>query len=152
MAQKTGFVLIDDVAALQDQEELMRLVFPVHRQLRPQFADFDAYYAQVGRAVADRAQLLVLQGQAGQVLGLALFRMHHNTYQHKLFFLEDLVVDEALRGQDLGACLLQRCEQLAREAGCHYLSLDSATHRTRAHKFYFVQGYVADCFHFSRKL
>ena len=108
--------------------------------------------AQIERVLADHARLLVVQYTDHQAIGLALYRMHHNTYQHKLFFLEDLVVSENQRGRHLGSQILLQCEHIARSNGCHYLSLDSGTFRTRAHKFYYSHDYVADCFHFSKKL
>ena len=146
------YTSIDSADALQQHAGLMEAVFPLHQSLRPHFQDFDAYLIQMQRVLADHARLLVVQYTDHQAIGLALYRMHHNTYQHKLFFLEDLVVDENQRGRHLGSQILLQCEHIARSNGCHYLSLDSGTFRTRAHKFYYSHDYVADCFHFSKKL
>lgn len=146
------YTRIDTAEALQQHISLMRQAFPVHQSLRPHFKDFDHYVAQLQRVLADHAHLLVVQYGDHRVIGLALYRMHHNTYQHKLFFLEDLVVGDAVRGQSFGSQILLQCEHIAHSNGCHYLSLDSGTFRTRAHKFYYSHNYVADCFHFSKKL
>ena len=146
------YLAIDDAEALAQHRDLMHRVWPLHRQLRTAFEAFEPYFDQMARILDDRGRLLVVEDSDHQVVGLALYRMHHNTYQHKLFFLEDLVVDEALRGQNIGEAILKHCEQLAAASGCHYLSLDSGTFRTRAHKFYYRHDYVADCFHFSKKL
>ena len=146
------YTSIDSADALQQHAGLMEAVFPLHQSLRPHFQDIDAYLTQMQRVLADYARLLVVQYTDHQAIGLALYRMHHNTYQHKLFFLEDLVVSENQRGRHLGSQILLQCEHIARSNGCHYLSLDSGTFRTRAHKFYYSHDYVADCFHFSKKL
>ena len=46
------------------------------------------------------------------------------------------------RGKGGGGRLLGRAEELAREAGCNCLELDSAFHRTDAHRFYEREGYT----------
>jgi GNAT superfamily N-acetyltransferase len=50
-------------------------------------------------------------------------------------------VDEALRGQQIGAQLLHYAEQQAKARGCDRMELHSATYRMGAHRFYFSQGY-----------
>lgn len=143
---------INTEQALPAAESRMRDFFPLHQSLRPHFQTFGSYFEQIHRVLADRARLLLVHDAGGVPVGLALYRIHHNTYQHKLFFLEDLVVAEQRRGEQIGARILQYCENLARRHGCRHLSLDSATFRTRAHKFYYLHGYAADCFHFSKDL
>ncbi|MCP2039949.1 GNAT superfamily N-acetyltransferase [Neisseria sp. HSC-16F19] len=142
---------LDTPEALAAHRELVARAFPLHQNLRPHFQDFERYWQQLQYIAADRGRLHIAEID-GEVVALALFRTQHNTYQHKLFFLEDLVTAEHRRSEGIGAQMLAYCEDLARAEGCHYLSLDSATHRTRAHKFYYVHGYVADCFHFAKKL
>lgn len=124
----------------------------LHQQLRPAMQDFDQYHQQIILILQERAQFLAVRDEEGRLVALALFRMHHNTYQNKLFFLEDFVVDETIRASGVGAQVLDYLENYAREQGCAYLSLDSGTFRTRAHKFYYMNNYIADCFHFSKKL
>lgn len=148
-----NYLHIRDTAEYTAAEAQARRFFPLHQSLRPHFSDFAGYFAQMKRVLDDGGQLLLAEDPAdGTPLALALFRIHHNTYQHKLFFLEDLVVAETRRSSGIGGEILNRCETVARQEGCLHLSLDSATFRTRAHKFYYLQGYVADCFHFSKRL
>lgn len=142
---------LDTPAALATARTLVARAFPLHQSLRPHFQDFESYWQQLQRIAADCGRLHIAEADR-EIVALALFRTQHNTYQHKLFFLEDLVIAERRRSEGIGAQMLAYCEDLARAEGCHYLSLDSATHRTRAHKFYYVHGYVADCFHFAKKL
>ena len=142
---------LDTPEALGAHRELVARAFPLHQNLRPHFQDFDSYWPQLQRIAADRGRLHIAQIE-NEIVALALFRTQHNTYQHKLFFLEDLVTAEHRRCEGIGAQMLAYCEDLARTEDCYYLSLDSATHRTRAHKFYYMHGYVADCFHFAKKL
>jgi glucosamine-phosphate N-acetyltransferase len=58
-----------------------------------------------------------------------------------LGYIDELVVDEAHRGKGIGGELLQRAVELAKEAGCGKVELDSAFHREEAHRFYERQGF-----------
>ena len=53
--------------------------------------------------------------------------------------VEYLVVDEALRGQNIGSELLKRAEQAASDRGCKYVFLD--TFSFQAPEFYKKMGY-----------
>ena len=55
-------------------------------------------------------------------------------------WIPDLVVAEGARSGGVGAALLARCEEVARERGCWSLTLESATWRERAHAFYEREG------------
>lgn len=57
-------------------------------------------------------------------------------------WIPDLIVSEAARSRGVGAALLARAEELARERGCFALSLESANWRTRAHAFYGREGWT----------
>lgn len=51
-------------------------------------------------------------------------------------WIPDLVVDERERGRHVGAALIARAEELGRERGCWGMTLESATWRVDAHRFY----------------
>jgi GNAT superfamily N-acetyltransferase len=55
-------------------------------------------------------------------------------------WIPDLVVNEEARSRGVGAALLRRCEEAARERGCWSLALESANWRERAHAFYVREG------------
>lgn len=55
--------------------------------------------------------------------------------------VENMVVDESVRGSGVGRQLLEKCVELAREAGCYKLQLQSASQRTEAHRFYARLGF-----------
>lgn len=55
-------------------------------------------------------------------------------------WIPDLVVAEGSRSEGVGAALLERCEEFARERGCWSLTLESANWRERAQTFYERQG------------
>src|SRR3954465_3368721 len=51
-------------------------------------------------------------------------------------WLTAVVVEEKARGQGIGAVLVEKAEAWAKDHGARRISLTSALHRTRAHKFY----------------
>ena len=53
-----------------------------------------------------------------------------------------LVVDRGHRRQGIGALLLQRAEEWARQCGCSLVRLSSSATRTEAHRFYESVGYT----------
>lgn len=146
------FTHIDSADEFNAQQTRWNEIFQLHQQLRPAITDFDYYTKQIQTMLSEGAKLILARNEQGQLAALALYRMHHNTYQHKLCFLEDLVVNEQVRDTGVGTQVITYLEQHASKQGCHYLSLDSGTFRTRAHKFYYMNNYIADCFHFSKKL
>jgi GNAT superfamily N-acetyltransferase len=121
----------------------------VHRQLRPQLtADY-------------RGKMLAIFASGGEmcvgvdeedVLGLAVFRSFANTHVGHKFYVDDLVTDEACRSSGVGHGILVFLESLARARGCPSIELDSGTHRTGAHRFYFREGFVIPSFVFRKEL
>jgi hypothetical protein len=121
----------------------------VHRQLRTALpAD---YAAKMKRVFAGGARMCVaVDGPV--VTGVAVYRVHENTFQGKQLYVDDLVTDEKRRSTGVGKALLSHLEQKARAAGLENLALDSGTQRQQAHKFYFREGMVVTSFHFGKRL
>jgi len=121
----------------------------VHRQLRTALpADYEG---KMKRVFAGGARMCVAtEGDA--VRGVAVFRIHENTFEGLRLYVDDLVADESRRSRGVGRALMQHLEALARGAGCEAMTLDSGTQRTQAHKFYFRESMVVTSFHFGKKL
>ena len=147
------YLHIQNTEQLNQHRAQVTAAWHLHQQLRPQFlSEQAAYWDYITLLISENQQLLLAYDAQEHLSGLALFNMHHNTYQGKILFLEDLVIDEALRGTGVGEQVLAQCETIAKNNGCSHLSLDSGVFRARAHKFYFVHDYTADCFHFAKAL
>jgi GNAT superfamily N-acetyltransferase len=67
-------------------------------------------------------------------------------------WIPDLVVAETARGRGIGAALLGRAEELARERGCWSVFLASANWRTQSHAFYRREGWAQSAMYFSKSL
>lgn len=119
----------------------------VHRQLRPKLpADYPAKM----RLVFDGGGEMCVAAVGEEVAGLAVFRAFENTHVGKRFYVDDLVTDEKRRSAGVGKALLAWLEAEARRRGCPGLDLESGTHRTGAHRFYFREGFVIPSFSFRK--
>ena len=120
----------------------------LHRQLRPALeAD---YPAQIERLIPEGARLAQVVDD-GQVRAIALWRVFETTYCGRRLEIEDLVSDEAHRSKGYGGAMLRWLHDQAVALGCPTTTLISGTHRTRAHRFYFREGYAITAFHFVRE-
>jgi GNAT superfamily N-acetyltransferase len=124
---------------------------PVMRQLRPHLQD-EAFVTRARRQMAEQNWHLAYIEDEGQVAACAGFRLLECLSSGRTLYVDDLVTDEARRSRGFGETLLRWLEDHARAQGCATLSLDSATHRTAAHKFYYRMGLPISAFHFARKL
>ncbi|MEP6863203.1 MAG: GNAT family N-acetyltransferase [Deltaproteobacteria bacterium] len=121
----------------------------MHRELRQ---DLDAdYVAQIERMFTEGAHLVQLV-DGGEPRALAVWRLFHTTYCGRRLEVEDLLTAQATRSRGYGKTLIAWLETRARDAGCPTITLHSATHRDRAHRFYFREGFHILAFHFSKQL
>jgi GNAT superfamily N-acetyltransferase len=67
-------------------------------------------------------------------------------------WVPDLVVAESERSRGIGAALLGRAEELARDRGCWSVFLTSANWRDRSHAFYRREGWEQSGQYFSKSL
>lgn len=131
----------DQVLALLEGERL-------HRLFRP---DMNADYAALMAKVTRGGGLVQLHdGEA--VRSLAVWRAFHTTHCGARFEIEDLVTDPDHRSRRHGATLLNWLETKALSLGCETVTLNSATRRAGAHRFYFRHRYEISGFHFSKSM
>ena len=120
----------------------------VHRQLRPQLPT--DYSGKMRAIFASGGEMCVAVAE-GRVAGVAVFRCFENTHAGRKFYVDDMVTDEGARSTGVGHALLGFMEKMARDRGCSGIELDSGTHRKRAHKFYFREGFVISSFNFRKE-
>jgi GNAT superfamily N-acetyltransferase len=120
----------------------------VHRQLRPQLP---AGYAEKMKRVFRDGGEMCLAVRADRVVGVAVYREFENTHVGRRLYVDDLVTDEAERSAGAGRTLIAYLEKIARSRGCSGIDLESGTHRNRAHRFYFREGYFITAFSFRKE-
>jgi hypothetical protein len=120
----------------------------VHRQLRPQLPG--DYVEKMRKVFRDGAEMCVaVLGE--RVSGVAVYREFENTHIGRRFYIDDLVTDEAERSTGAGRALVAYLETTARKRGCPGFDLESGTHRTRAHRFYFRESFFITAFSFRKE-
>jgi GNAT superfamily N-acetyltransferase len=136
-----------------DDLPALRACWPVMQQLRPQL-DEAAFLAQVERQSSACGYRIACAGrQAGApVLGCAGFRVTDFLAWGRTLYVDDLVSDEAHRGQGVGSVLMGWLVAEARRAGCAQLHLDSGVQRHGAHRFYLTHGMDITSHHFRLEL
>lgn len=121
----------------------------VHRQLRPHLpADYAKRMAEIFSSGVE--MWVAVEGDL--ILGVAIFRIIENTHANRKLYVDDLVTDETKRSTGVGKLLLDGLTDEAGQRGCRTIDLDSGTHRTGAHRFYFRERMVVKVFGFSKPL
>ncbi|MEU9305842.1 GNAT family N-acetyltransferase [Streptomyces sp. NPDC048269] len=85
-------------------------------------------------------------------MGAAGWRIVANTSQIRKLYVDDLVTASTARSTGVGRALLAHLEEHARTADCTALKLDSGTHRSDAHRFYFRERMAVTAFNFVKPL
>lgn len=124
--------------------------FPVMVQLRPHLTP-ETFVTRVRRQQREGYRLAALE-TGGVVRALAGYRPQEFLWCGRVFYIDDLITDEACRSTGYGDKIFSWVRDLAKTDGCEELHLDSGLQRGRAHRFYFRQGMQIDDFHFALKL
>lgn len=93
-------------------------------------------------AQVERGVVLVALDAEGAVCAMAHADPRHLLITEPFVELEELVVDEAVRGAGAGAMLLAAVEAWAYEQGFTSVRVRSNVLRERAHRFYLREGYI----------
>ena len=133
----------------QERDEIARC-FSLMHQLRPALTEPE-FVARVELQQAEGYRLAYLEYE-GEIVALGGFRLMNILWSGKTMYVDDLVVDAALRSRGFGEKIVRWLEDLAKAEGCATFALDSGTHREEAHSFYFGMGLRISDFHFQKKL
>lgn len=139
------FAEAQDVAGILS---LLRQVGQVHYQGRPDIFRSGAqkYGASQVLQMLDDPQTPILVAVEGEaVLGycFGMLKTHCQDpvlRDHTTLYIDDLCVDERCRGQKVGSKLYEAACSLARQKGCHSVTLNVWTCNTPALKFYEAMG------------
>jgi len=135
---------------LAETDKEIEKCFEVMHELRHHLTQ-DAFVKTVRMMQTEGFQLAFLEVD-NQVVAVSGYRIYTNLHLGKHCYVDDLVTASEHRSKGYGDQLLAWIRDQAKQAGCSVLHLDSATHRTRAHKFYFERGFTISSFHFTEEL
>jgi GNAT superfamily N-acetyltransferase len=97
---------------------------------------------RIERLAASSADETWVAERDGRIVGLVgLHASESLEHDGPVAKVSEIVVDERLRGQGIGAALMEAAEQEARRRGCVLIFLTTAEHRGEAHRFYRGLGF-----------
>ena len=130
--------------------ELLSQVDLVHHNGRPDIFKIGRKYsdAELKELLNDTGRpILVSVNENDEVMGycFCIYQQHINNSvltDIKTLYIDDLCVDEKLRGKHIGKELYEAAVKLAKENGCYNLTLNVWSCNPSAMKFYEAQGFI----------
>ncbi len=125
-------------AATEATQELLAAVHHLLPQLNPKLPHLTMRKLQAVIADPAATMLVVREGEA--IKGVAVVLIY-TTPSWRKARIEDVVIDESVRGRGVGRALVERCIELARERGADVVELQSAKWREVANRLYPSLGF-----------
>ena len=130
--------------------DLLCQVDLVHHKGRPDIFKVGRKYndAQLLQLLSDKERpILVATDEADEVLGYCFCILQQHVDDNvltdiKTLYIDDLCVDESLRGTGVGKVLYRAAVELAKEMGCYNLTLNVWSCNASAMRFYESCGLV----------
>ena len=130
--------------------ELLSQVCLVHHEGRPDIFNIGRKYCEdeLKALINDESRpILVFVDENDEVMGycFCIYQQHINNSvlsDVKTLYIDDLCVDEKLRGKHIGKELYEAALSLARESGCYNLTLNVWSCNRTALRFSEAQGLV----------
>lgn len=134
----------------EDSPEIITLLL----QLWPdRELNHEALKATILRSFELKGHIIRVAEYEGRLVGLCSLSIRNNLKaEGNLANIDELVVDENMRGQRIGRLLLEDAEQITKAHGCSVLGLESSFHRVDAHRFYEENGYWKQGYYILREL
>ena len=92
--------------------------------------------------VSARGIRFTFDGDSGEAARAYLYLMHNDLHEEPFGLLEDVHVDETLRGRGIGKELVHEVIKRAREERCYKIIATSRFSRPGVHEFYEEIGFV----------
>ena len=130
--------------------DLLSQVCLVHHNGRPDIFNVGRKYSEEELKVLlkdESRPILVCVDETDAVMGycFCIYQQHvdHSVLTDiKTLYIDDLCVDESLRGKHIGKELYEAAVKLAKDSGCYNLTLNVWSCNQSAMKFYEAQGLV----------
>ena len=130
--------------------DLLSQVDLVHHNGRPDIFKIGTKYskAELEDLLSDESRpILVCTDESDEVMGycFCVFQQHKDNSvltDIKTLYIDDLCVDEKLRGKHIGKELYEAALKLAKDSGCYNLTLNVWSCNPSAMRFYEAQGLV----------
>lgn len=91
--------------------------------------------------IDSRGIKLFIEQDGKEIARAYLYLLHNDLHKEPFGYMEDVFVDESLRGQGIGTEIVRVLIQKARESGCYKLICTSRYENTKAHELYSRLGF-----------
>ncbi len=125
-------------AATEATHELLEALHQLLPQLNPKLPHLTIEKLQA--VIADPAATVLVAHEGEAIRGVAVV-LTYTTPSWRKARIEDVVIDESVRGRGVGKALVERCIELARERGAEVVELQSAKWREVANSLYPSLGF-----------
>ena len=129
---------------------LLKQVNEVHAKARPDIFKLTTKYnaEEVEAIIADKNTPVFVGGQNGKIAGYAMCRVLEHRGEKlladiKTLYLDDLCVDEDMRGRGVGSEIFSHVLAFAKDSGCYNLTLNVWACNPAAETFYKKCGLLA---------
>ncbi|MDK9694453.1 MAG: GNAT family N-acetyltransferase [Sulfurimonas sp.] len=132
------------VACAQDVKELCRLLNELFTQEVEFTPDEASQERALAKIISDESigEIFVASRDGEIVATVNILYTLSTALGAKAAILEDMIVDERYRGQDIGSSLMDFALKCIKAKGCMRVTLLSDDDNFKAHKFYEKQGFV----------
>lgn len=124
-------------ATINDEEIIYKLLVALEEEEFDKKAYSDIYKANL----LNPAIFYLVYEEEGRVLGFISVHiqklLHHVS---NIVEIQELIVNQTVRGQGIGRQLFEKAKYIARENGCTQLEVCCNQRRKESHKFYEKQG------------
>jgi ribosomal protein S18 acetylase RimI-like enzyme len=137
-------------ATLDQIDELLPL-FDGYRQFYKQPSDLPGARRFLGERLLQGESVILLASVSGRAVGFTqLYPLFSSVTMERLWQLNDLFVDPAVRGQGVGEALLQRAASFSRAMGAKGLTLETGAENLGAQRLYERMGFEREqgCYHY----
>ncbi len=124
---------------LKSADEL-KSVFPLMKQLR-EHLDESQFVSLIQSAMQESKYELLGFYENGHLQGLMGYRILTDLVHGRHVYIDDLVVDEKIRSKGLGAVMLSKAKEIARQQNCKRLRLCTGAENDRGKNFYERNGW-----------
>ncbi len=139
-----------DIKFMKSNEDIL-LCFDLMKSLRLTLNNPLAFLEKVKSQQNKGYQLLALINNES-IVSIAGYRYVENFIHGEFIYVDDLITNSELRGNEFGSTLFNAIVDQAKQKQIDYVVLDSGISNTLAHRFYYRQGMLNKALHFTLDL
>lgn len=142
--ERTDFMITCRVAKMEDIKELGRLLNKLFTQEAEFTPDEIVQERALAKIISDEniGEIFVAEKDDEIVAMVNILYTLSTALGAKAAILEDMIVDERYRGQDIGSTLMDFALECIKAKGCMRVTLLSDSDNFKAHEFYEKHGFV----------